>query len=674
MKIFPLIIVFLCAISLQGCGGESSDSSSPTPPPNPPYDQHLYKISIERDVVPFIKGQSEKGDVLFGQTVSFKAIGYYDDGRKPSDLSRDPRLVYYVSDPSLLKKDTSTQPPTKGYYVATTTNKAGGKVQVHAILTKSDQTKLKSNVITDNVRTIEPYAIKLTVNGSSTDDDIDTLDVPTGAYGEVYADVQWNDSLWTHDNKVEWDLQGDAFKEGYLKDNVFRYLSQGQEGDESTLTASFQGLTSNTLTLRVTDPVLKQLKIAVTNTDLPSSSDSIKVPRGMTAQFKALATYDNKTIPVTDITNQVIWHSTNSKSFVQKDNTFRSVGDGGTATISAYLDKYPSIKSKEIKLKASPAELIKVKTELKQGDKNTVPQYLSRTLKVIGVYKGDDNADGTSNHFEEDITNSATCENDNPQAFSKVEDKDTNTSFRAVGPPNSFSTITCKLPNNDVKDIEGVKLTVVDGTIKDLSIEKSNKGMKNDVPKNQLRSFKVIASYDTDPDIKQDEDVTNKAFLILTNDDDFTSVGNDKVKAIGETGHSTSVSANFNGMNSSNEIKLTVKEAKSEKIVNNKLVFYAPPEHLMTWSEGNKYCQSMGERLPKIDELHSLSTVYVGPNYGWPIYKDAQPTQNEAGIYWSSEQEPGVPYMYQAENMATGKGVMAYDRTFKFSVACVAAH
>lgn len=124
MKIFPLIIVFLCAISLQGCGGESSDSSTPPPIPNPPSDQHLYKISIERDVVPSIKGQSEKGDVLFGQTVSFKAIGYYDDGEKPSDLSRDPRLVYYVSDPSLLKKDTST----KGYYVATTTNKAGGKI------------------------------------------------------------------------------------------------------------------------------------------------------------------------------------------------------------------------------------------------------------------------------------------------------------------------------------------------------------------------------------------------------------------------------------------------------------------------------------------------------------------------------------------------------------------
>ncbi|KJG06137.1 hypothetical protein UB33_10810 [Photobacterium angustum] len=678
MKIYPLIIVFLCAISLQGCGGGGGGGSSTPIPPSPePAPSKITHLDLERTSTPVVLGD---GDIVYGEQITFALWAQVSDGNSRHVVDN---VVWSISDPSLLAPTKKDGRVVFGSFTASTTAKNGGKVTLTATVTNPDGTTVETHVIL-NVIELEPFNIDIIkMNDTSVDSEDD---VPEGFKSSVMARIQWNNGVYTTDKtKVEWVLTGSAFKkaDNTKSEHGFTYEPQDSDntqiGDTSELTASFRGVTSDSLTLRVASPTLKKIVIAASSpnigrdVDLPTRTDlSTSVPRGLTVSFSARAFFDGDWSD-RDVTDQVKWESTNSKDFVENKNAFHAVGNPTKQTdITAHLDRYPEIKSNSYNLKITNAQLTKIKVDLKQGDSEDVPRYISRTLKVTGTFKGDD-TDGNAQSFEEDISGSVKCASSYGDVFTNI-DEDTPTRFRAVGDPNQFSIITCHLPSSEMKG--SIELTVGPEDVTNVEVKAD---YLLDVPKGQERSFKVLAKYHDDSDKLQTEDVTNNAAITAIPDDyNWSWWEGHKVVAVGAIGSKTSVSASYLGIGSSNNLTLTIKEAEASQIPYNNLLYIAPPGQLKTWSEAKDYCKKAGGRLPTVDELETLSTLHVGPNYGWPYNKDANGYngKDEGGMYWSSEVDKSqdIP-LYTAVNIATGAKGAGYDgghgNDVKYSVTCV---
>ena len=396
------------------------------------------------------------------------------------------------------------------------------------------------------------------------------------------------------------------------------------------LTASYQGVYSDPRTLEVSNPILKELHIEV------GGGQSTSVPRGQARMLTADAEFEG--LGNIDVTQDVSWNSDNNLAFEQKDNTFRAIGSkdnvGQQTTITASLSDYQSEISNKVTLSISPAELIAVRTEIDQGANALVPRYLSRTLKAIGVYRGD--VSRSDKTFEEDITSTvASWTNSDVTSFTSVQG--TSNRFQAIGEPGSTSVVTPVVPN--FVGEKGIQLSVGDGVVTSLEVEHADDNLytpdvpySDNVPKDQKRMFRVIATYGSASDGFVKEDVTRDSQLVLSNAS-FKKIDYNTVQAVGNTGEYAEVSANYRGQGTDNNFTLTVQEEQSETIQVGTLIFSKPPEILLNYADALQYCSERGGMIPRPDQLSKLVNEYVGPNHGWPW------SSNEGyGTYWNNEQ------------------------------------
>ncbi|MCF7507168.1 hypothetical protein [Vibrio sp. L3-7] len=608
MTLNPRIILFLSAISLQGCGGGSDSSET--------VHDHLISVDIQQVSQSEIAGGGKTEDELPDREVVFKAYGHYDNTDEVRDITSE------VSWRSTKGCDVICPTSNAGHYH--TTNP--GDADVYAVKSRVDASDAESNHITKRVVDIQPYKIETKKLEKVT---LTNDEVPRGLTVSYSADIYWNDGrVTTGTNEVSWQEQGDGFEQDEQQKN--RFLASGDVGSDSVLTASYQGVYSDPRTLEVSNPILKELHIEV------GGGQSTSVPRGQARTLIADAEFEG--LGSIDVTQDVSWNSDKNPAFEQKDNTFRAIGSksnvGEQTTITASLSGYQSEVSNEVTLSISPAELIAVRTEIDQGANALVPRYLSRTLKAIGVYRGDINRSAET--FEEDITSTvASWTNSDITSFTSVSE--TSNRFQAIGEPGTTSLVTPDVPN--FVDEKGIQLSVGDSVITSLEVEHADNNLytpdvpfSDDVPKGQVRMFRVVATYDSASDDFVKEDVTQDAQLVLS-DASFQKIDDNTVQAVGNTGEYAEVSANYRDQETDNNVTLTVKEEQSETIQVGTLIFSKPPELLLDYDDALQYCSARGEEIPRRDQLEKLVNEYVGPNHGWPW------SSNEGyGTYWSNEQ------------------------------------
>ena len=608
MTLNPRIILILSAISLQGCGGGSDSSETAH--------DHLISVDIQQISQSMIAGGGKTEDELPDREVVFKAYGHYDNTDEVRDITSE---VSWLS--------------TKGCDVICPTSNAGhyhttnpGEADVYAVKSRVNASDAESNHITKRVVDIQPYKIetkRLDKNKLVNDE------VPRGLKVSYSADVYWNDGRITEGtNEVRWQEQGDGFEQDNEQKN--RFLASGDVGSDSVLTASYQGVYSDPRTLEVSNPILKELHIEI------GEGQSTSVPRGQARMLTADAEFEG--LGNIDVTQDVSWNSDRNLAFEQKDNTFRAIGSkdnvGQKTTITASLSDYQSEISNKVTLSISPAELIAVRTEIDQGANALVPRYLSRTLKAIGVYRGD--VSRSDKTFEEDITSTvASWTNSDVTSFTSVQG--TSNRFQAIGEPGSTSVVTPAVPN--FVGEKGIQLSVGDGVVTSLEVEHADDNLytpdvpySDNVPKDQKRMFRVIATYGSASDGFVKEDVTRDSQLVLSNAS-FKKIDYNTVQAVGNTGEYAEVSANYRGQGTDNNFTLTVQEEQSETIQVGTLIFSEPPEILLNYADALQYCSERGGRIPRPDQLSKLVNEYVGPNHGWPW------SSNEGyGTYWNNEQ------------------------------------
>ncbi|WP_419207265.1 hypothetical protein ACN08N_17960 [Photobacterium leiognathi subsp. mandapamensis] len=217
-----LTFIFITIIStLAACGGSSSDSNDDASK------KKLEKITIEQVSE---NNVLEPNEALLNTALIFKAIGHYNDGSSANItssvqwISNDPALASFVK-PSQL--------------------------QTHKIGQTNIVAKVNNIIATWPISILEPIAITVSPSiKSATFDNNQMVYVPKGTSITLESIVEWSDhSKRDGANYVSWMEDDTSFAQDFSEKNRFRAV--GNFGDITSLTASFHGVSSNTISLEV---------------------------------------------------------------------------------------------------------------------------------------------------------------------------------------------------------------------------------------------------------------------------------------------------------------------------------------------------------------------------------------------------------------------------------------
>ncbi|PSV88490.1 adhesion domain-containing protein [Photobacterium leiognathi] len=639
-----LTFIFITIIStLAACGGSSSDSNDDASK------KKLEKITIEQVSE---NNVLEPNEALLNTALIFKAIGHYNDGSSANItssvqwISNDPALASFVK-PSQL--------------------------QTHKIGQTNIVAKVNNITATWPISILEPIAITVSPSiKSATFDNNQMVYVPKGTSITLESIVEWSDhSKRDGANYVSWMEDDTSFAQDFSEKNRFRAV--GNFGDITSLTASFHGVSSNTISLEVSDATLQ--KIIISSTTSSKNAPLISgVLYGTSRTFTAMGIYqdidNNKVSKEIDITKDVEWTSSAPNIFYNINNSNIFTAYSGTANSKAIISaKMFNVESNQQELTIADATLshIDIVAPNKSGK---LINGIETTLSAVGYYLESNN----SKSVTADLTSFMTWSSSDEKILKKI-------GHHTFLPAGNFVSASITANISDSAFSTSRKFNVNAGILKNITISEIHQ-YPLIVPLNKTRTFKAIGDYITDgsSDIIS-LDITNNVswqldqeqlpssfvqarnLVLAASVTDIpvhiyaTSINENKMTSNVETLTSTYVRKEFSVMGTTFSL--------SELMFDNKINNYVFEDGAMwgvgTWQQSNASCQLLGKRLATEYELNILQTAIddIKEAYGWPVNTN----------YWTNTASETDKHI--SKNLThSGESYTEEDTTFNLS-ACV---
>ncbi|WP_318461362.1 adhesion domain-containing protein [Photobacterium leiognathi] len=640
-----LTFIFITIIStLAACGGSSSDSNDDASK------KKLEKITIEQVSE---NNVLEPNEALLNTALIFKAIGHYNDGSSANItssvqwISNDPALASFVK-PSQL--------------------------QTHKIGQTNIVAKVNNITATWPISILEPIAITVSPSiKSATFDNNQMVYVPKGTSITLESIVEWSDhSKRDGANYVSWMEDDTSFAQDFSEKNRFRAV--GNFGDITSLTASFHGVSSNTISLEVSDATLQ--KIIISSTTSSKNAPLISgVLYGTSRTFTAMGIYqdidNNKVSKEIDITKDVEWTSSAPNIFYNINNSNIFTAYSGTANSKAIISaKMFNVESNQQELTIADATLshIDIVAPNKSGK---LINGIETTLSAVGYYYLESN---NSKSVTADLTSFMTWSSSDEKILKKI-------GHHTFLPAGNFVSASITANISDSAFSTSRKFNVNAGILKNITISEIHQ-YPLIVPLNKTRTFKAIGDYITDgsSDIIS-LDITNNVSWQLDQEQlpsSFVQARN-LVLAASITDipvHIYATSINENKMTSNVETLTSTYVRKelsvmgttfslSELMFDNNINNYVFEDGAMwgvgTWQQSNASCQLLGKRLATEYELNILQTAIddIKEAYGWPVNTN----------YWTNTASETDKHI--SKNLThSGESYTEEDTTFNLS-ACV---
>ncbi|WP_318469715.1 adhesion domain-containing protein [Photobacterium leiognathi] len=640
-----LTFIFITIIStLAACGGSSSDSNDDASK------KKLEKITIEQVSE---NNVLEPNEALLNTALIFKAIGHYNDGSSANItssvqwISNDPALASFVK-PSQL--------------------------QTHKIGQTNIVAKVNNITATWPISILEPIAITVSPSiKSATFDNNQMVYVPKGTSITLESIVEWSDhSKRDGANYVSWMEDDTSFAQDFSEKNRFRAV--GNFGDITSLTASFHGVSSNTISLEVSDATLQ--KIIISSTTSSKNAPLISgVLYGTSRTFTAMGIYqdidNNKVSKEIDITKDVEWTSSAPNIFYNINNSNIFTAYSGTANSKAIIAaKMFNVESNQQELTIADATLshIDIVAPNKSGK---LINGIETTLSAVGYYLEPNN----SKSVTADLTSFMTWSSSDEKILKKI-------GHHTFLPAGNFVSASITANISDSAFSTSRKFNVNAGILKNITISEIHQ-YPLIVPLNKTRTFKAIGDYITDEssDIIS-LDITNNVSWQLDQEQlpsSFVQARN-LVLAASITDipvHIYATSINENKMTSNVETLTSTYVRKelsvmgttfslSELMFDNNINNYVFEDGAMwgvgTWQQSNASCQQLGKRLATEYELNILQTAIddIKEAYGWPVNTN----------YWTNTASETDKHISK-KLTHSGESYTEEDTTFNLS-ACVA--
>ncbi|WP_060988698.1 adhesion domain-containing protein [Photobacterium leiognathi] len=639
-----LTFIFITIIStLAACGGSSSDSNDDASK------KKLEKITIEQVSE---NNVLEPNEALLNTALIFRAIGHYNDGSSANItssvqwISNDPALASFVK-PSQL--------------------------QTHKIGQTNIVAKVNNITATWPISILEPITITVSPSiKSATFDNNQMVYVPKGTSITLESIVEWSDhSKRDGANYVSWMEDDTSFAQDFSEKNRFRAV--GNFGDITSLTASFHGVSSNTISLEVSDATLQ--KIIISSTTSSKNAPLISgVLYGTSRTFTAMGIYqdidNNKVSKEIDITKDVEWTSSAPNIFYNINNSNIFTAYSGTANSKAIISaKMFNVKSNQQELTIADATLshIDIVAPNKSGK---LINGIETTLSAVGYYLESNN----SKSVTADLTSFMTWSSSDEKILKKI-------GHHTFLPAGNFASASITANISDSAFSTSRKFNVNAGILKNITISEIHQ-YPLIVPLNKTRTFKAIGDYITDgsSDIIS-LDITNNVswqldqeqlpssfvqarnLVLAASVTDIpvhiyaTSINENKMTSNVETLTSTYVRKEFSVMGTTFSL--------SELMFNNNINNYVLEDGAMwgvgTWQQSNASCQQLGKRLATEYELNILQTAIddIKEAYGWPVNTN----------YWTNTASETDKHI--SKNLThSGESYTEEDTTFNLS-ACV---
>ncbi|WP_061012485.1 adhesion domain-containing protein [Photobacterium leiognathi] len=639
-----LTFIFITIIStLAACGGSSSGSNDDASK------KKLEKITIEQVSENNIL---EPNEALLNTALIFKAIGHYNDGSSANItssvqwISNDPALASFVK-PSQL--------------------------QTHKIGQTNIVAKVNNITATWPISILEPITITVSPSiKSATFDNNQMVYVPKGTSITLESIVEWSDhSKRDGANYVSWMEDDTSFAQDFSEKNRFRAV--GNFGDITSLTASFHGVSSNTISLEVSDATLQ--KIIISSTTSSKNAPLISgVLYGTSRTFTAMGIYqdidNNKVSKEINITKDVEWTSSAPNIFYNINNSNIFTAYSGTANSKAIISaKMFNVKSNQQELTIADATLshIDIVAPNKSGK---LINGIETTLSAVGYYLESNN----SKSVTADLTSFMTWSSSDEKILKKI-------GHHTFLPAGNFASASITANISDSAFSTSRKFNVNAGILKNITISEIHQ-YPLIVPLNKTRTFKAIGDYITDgsSDIIS-LDITNNVswqldqeqlpssfvqarnLVLAASVTDIpvhiyaTSINENKMTSNVETLTSTYVRKEFSVMGTTFSL--------SELMFNNNINNYVLEDGAMwgvgTWQQSNASCQQLGKRLATEYELNILQTAIddIKEAYGWPVNTN----------YWTNTASETDKHI--SKNLThSGESYTEEDTTFNLS-ACV---
>ncbi|WP_244156093.1 adhesion domain-containing protein [Photobacterium angustum] len=497
--------------------------------------------------------------------------------------------------------------------------------------------------------------------------------VPRGTSITLDTIVEWSDnSKRNGNNYVSWMLNDTSFAQDLSEDNRFRAV--GNFGEITSLTASIHGVSSNVISLEVSDATLKNITIKSTNT-----SQSSDVLYGTSRGFTAIGTYqiDSVTTKDINITNDVEWISDAPNIFYNINNsnifTAYSTTANSKATISA---KMINIKSNQQELTIADALLDSI--EIVGPDKSdTLINGVEASFSAIGHYTSAISDSITGLHITADLTSFVSWSSSDQTILKQ-------TGYNTFLPQRNFKTalITAEVTDNNSSTAK--RFNIKPGTLTNITISEIHQYPLS-VPLKRTRIFKAMGDYITEEssdvislDITNnvnwhlDQEQAPNSFVqagniviaqLLTNTPVTiyaTSTNKSKITSNKEALTSIYVQKEFSVMGITFSLSELMLDVNNPQFVNEKETNWG----VGTWQQSNISCQGLEKRLATEHELNILQTTIddLKEAYGWPIY---------AANYWTSTVPSTKTNTHISKDLThTGESYTEEDATFNFSV-CV---
>ncbi|MBN3495740.1 Ig-like domain-containing protein [Vibrio neptunius] len=254
------------------------------------------------------------------------------------------------------------------------------------VTTKNEHGLLKAgNVGATTISAVQDGVTSNTVNVDVTDAILTTIHVtPTtltvakGQEAPLTAMAIYNDGTSSNiSDLVNWSVDT---SNATVTDNGV--LSGNAVGDATvTATGTGNGVTSNTVNVKVSDAVIKSLDVSPT---------TVSVVKGQSQALTAEATYSDGS--VSDVSNSVIWAPIGNKAMITPDGLLSGVGVG-TTTLTAFKD---GVTSNTIDVQVSDALLTSISvtpTTVSLAKGQTEP------LTAMAMY-----TDGTSSNISDSVS------------------------------------------------------------------------------------------------------------------------------------------------------------------------------------------------------------------------------------------------------------------------------
>ncbi|WP_318463696.1 adhesion domain-containing protein [Photobacterium leiognathi] len=640
-----LTFIFITIIStLAACGGSSSDSNDDASK------KKLEKITIEQVSE---NNVLEPNEALLNTALIFKAIGHYNDGSSANItssvqwISNDPALASFVK-PSQL--------------------------QTHKIGQTNIVAKVNNITATWPISILEPIAITVSPSiKSATFDNNQMVYVPKGTSITLESIVEWSDhSKRDGANYVSWMEDDTSFAQDFSEKNRFRAV--GNFGDITSLTASFHGVSSNTISLEVSDATLQ--KIIISSTTSSKNAPLISgVLYGTSRTFTAMGIYqdidNNKVSKEIDITKDVEWTSSAPNIFYNINNSNIFTAYSGTANSKAIISaKMFNVESNQQELTIADATLshIDIVAPNKSGK---LINGIETTLSAVGYYYLESN---NSKSVTADLTSFMTWSSSDEKILKRI-------GHHTFLPAGNFVSASITANISDSAFSTSRKFNVNAGILKNITISEIHQ-YPLIVPLNKTRTFKAIGDYITDgsSDIIS-LDITNNVswqldqeqlpssfvqarnLVLAASITDIpvhiyaTSINENKMTSNVETLTSTYVRKEFSVMGTT----FSLSELMFDNNINNYVLEDGAMWGVGTWQQSNASCQQLGKRLATEYELNILQTAIddLKEAYGWPVNTN----------YWTNTASETDKHISK-KLTHSGESYTEEDTTFNLS-ACV---